>query len=187
MSAESGGYNPLSYHCGSIWSHDTAIVLSRLARCGHDAAAATLANGLLSAAEAFGYQLPELYGGDDRARLSRPVPYPAACHPQAWAAAASVALIQAALGVYPDVPAGTVHMRPLRGAPLGAVDLRGLRIAGADVDVAVASDGTATVSGLPAGLRVVHAEAPAIPAQAISPDQLDPGDRVGSDQVDARD
>ena len=171
MSADSGGYNSLSYHCGSIWPHDTAIVLTRLARSGYDAAAATLAEGLLSGAEAFGYQLPELYGGDDRAVWHRPAPYPAACHPQAWSAAASVALLQAAVGVYPDVPAGTVHMRPLRGVPLGAVDLRGLRIAGADVTVAVKHDGTVAVTGLPAAVRVVLPEQVSIPAQATGPDE----------------
>jgi len=175
MSADSGGYNPLSYHCGTVWPHDTAIVVARLARAGHDAAAAVLAEGLLSAAEAFGYQLPELYGGDDRTAWARPVPYPAACHPQAWSAAASVAILQAAVGVYPDVPQGTVHLRPMQGAPLGAINLHGLRIAGTEVDVSVTHDGRASISGLPASLRVVvPAPTPVIPTQPVGPSEAAP-------------
>jgi hypothetical protein len=77
------------------------------------------------------------------------MPYPAACKPQAWAAAAAISLLQATLGLYPDVPNGVVALRPL-----GAVSARGLRIAGSAVDVHAAADGTATISGLPAGLSV---------------------------------
>ncbi|WP_326560334.1 amylo-alpha-1,6-glucosidase [Micromonospora sp. NBC_01796] len=155
MSATDGGFSPLSYHCGSIWSHDTAIVIAGLAREGFTAPAAQLAEGLLSAAEAFDYRLPELFSGDDRATLGRPAPYPAACQPQAWSAAAAVVLLQAAVGLYPDVPAGTVRLRPLHGAPLGAVSAQRLRVAGAPVDVSVDRDGVATVTGLPAGLTVI--------------------------------
>ncbi|MDG9675055.1 hypothetical protein [Micromonospora sp. DH14] len=71
-------------------------MLGGLARAGHRDAALGLADGLLSAAEAFDYRMPELYGGDDRALVNRPVPYPAACRPQAWAAAGAVLLLQAA-------------------------------------------------------------------------------------------
>ncbi|MDG4823659.1 glycogen debranching N-terminal domain-containing protein [Asanoa sp. WMMD1127] len=154
MSTHDAAFSPLSYHCGSVWAHDTAIVVDRLARAGHPAAAATLASGLLAAAESFDYQLPELFGGDDRAALGRPVPYPAACRPQAWAAAAGITLLHAAVGLRPDVPAGTVSVTPLKDAPLGAVSVRGLRIGEASVDVAVAADGTATVDGLPTPLRL---------------------------------
>ena len=164
MSSRDGGFNPLSYHCGSIWPHDTAIVLAGLARAGFGEAAAGLAEGLLAAAEAFGYRLPELYGGDDRSAVARPVPYPSACRPQAWSAAAAVTVVQAALGLDPDVPAGRVRVCPLRGAPLGVVTARGLRVAGQAVDVAVDRHGAATVSGLPPGLTLVP-ERPTLPRQ----------------------
>ncbi|MEV0718310.1 glycogen debranching N-terminal domain-containing protein [Asanoa sp. NPDC050611] len=154
MSTHDAAFSPLSYHCGSVWAHDTAIVVDRLARAGHPAAAATLASGLLAAAESFDYQLPELFGGDDRATFGRPVPYPAACRPQAWAAAAGVTVLHAALGLRPDVPAGTVALAPLQDAPLGAVAARGLRIGAASVDVTVGTDGSATVTGLPDNLRL---------------------------------
>jgi hypothetical protein len=108
MSAGDAGYNPLSYHCGSVWSHDTAIVIRGLYRSGHGAAAARLADGLLSAGAAFGWRLPELFSGESRG----PVPYPAACRPQAWSAAAAGALTQALLGLDVDVPAGLVRIEP---------------------------------------------------------------------------
>lgn len=154
MSAEDGGFNPLSYHCGSVWAHDTAIAVAGLARAGFGAAAAQLADGLLAAGESFGFRLPELHSGDDRDVFSRPLPYPAACRPQAWSATAAVTLVHAALGLHPDVPNGRVLLRPLAGAPLGAVSVQGLRVAGADVTVTVDQDGTADVSGLPSGMTV---------------------------------
>jgi glycogen debranching enzyme len=135
MSTEDGGFSPLSYHCGSVWAHDTAIVIGGLARAGHGAEAALLAEGLLAAAEAFDYRLPELFGGDARDEVPRPVPYPAACRPQAWSAAASVAILQAAVGLYPDVPGGQTVIRPMPNAPLGAISVRGLRIAGQPYDI----------------------------------------------------
>ncbi|MEO3874345.1 glycogen debranching N-terminal domain-containing protein [Nonomuraea sp. B12E4] len=156
MSAREAGFSPLSYHCGSIWPHDTAIVLAGLAREGFDTQAATLAEGLLAAAESFGYRLPELYGGDARHRVGRPVAYPAACRPQAWSAAAAIAIVHAALGLHPDVPAGEAILRPPAGAPLGALTVGGLRVAGDEVEVSVAHDGTATVTGLPDGMRLVQ-------------------------------
>ncbi|MFI6241041.1 glycogen debranching N-terminal domain-containing protein [Micromonospora sp. NPDC050795] len=152
MSSDDAGFSPLSYHCGSIWTHDTAIVLGGLARAGHREAALGLTEGLLSAAEAFDYRMPELYGGDDRSLLNRPVPYPAACRPQAWAATGAVLLLQAAAGLYPDVPGGTVRLAPLAGAELGAVAVDGLRVANTPVHVSVDRTGEATVTNLPTPL-----------------------------------
>jgi glycogen debranching enzyme len=117
MSSGNGGYSPLSYHCGSVWSHDTAIVISGLARSGHTAAAAGLAHGLLDAAAGFGWRLPELFAGEPRARVPWPSPYPASCRPQAWAAASAGALVQAMLGLAVDVPAGVVRLAPPPPAP----------------------------------------------------------------------
>ena len=149
MSSESGGYDSLSYHCGSVWAHDTAIVVAGLARAGFSDAATPLIEGLLTAAETFDFQLPELWAGDGQAEISRPMPYPTACKPQAWAATAAISLVQATLGLYPDVPNGVVALRPL-----GPIDVRGLQIAGRSVDIQVEADGRAIVSGLPAGLSL---------------------------------
>jgi len=114
MSTANGGYSPLSYHCGSVWSHDTAIVIRGLARSGHAAEAAALADGLLDAAAAFGWRLPELFAGDPRSTVPWPSPYPASCRPQAWAAASAGVLVQALLGLDVDVPAGRIAVEPPR-------------------------------------------------------------------------
>ncbi|MFU8871269.1 glycogen debranching N-terminal domain-containing protein [Micromonospora sp. SL4-19] len=167
MSTDDAGFSPLSYHCGTVWAHDTAIVLGGLARAGFADAALRLADGLLDAAEAFDYRLPELHGGDDRG-LGRPVPYPASCRPQAWSAAAAVALLQAGVGLYPDVPAGQVEVRPLAGPELGALDASGLRVAGTPVTVQVDGSGHPVLTGLPAGLT--STVTPRIPTQRPTPD-----------------
>ncbi|MEH0827121.1 amylo-alpha-1,6-glucosidase [Micromonospora sp. CPCC 205714] len=166
MSTGDAGFSPLSYHCGSIWAHDTAIVLAGLARAGFREAALGLAEGLLGAAEAFDHRLPELYGGDDRTLLGRPVPYPAACQPQAWSAAAAVLLLHAATGLHPDVPNGRVALRPLAGPELGAVSVQGLRVAGTRVDVHVDATGQATLANLPPTLTLT----PAVPSPRRAPD-----------------
>lgn len=154
MSRTDGGFNPMSYHCGSVWTHDTAIAISGLAREGHFEAAAGLVEGLLLAAEAFDYRLPELHGGDSRSEVRRPMPYPAACSPQAWSAASAIAIVQAVLGLRPDVPSGRVELDPMPGAPLGALSIRGLRIAGVPVDVTVDRAGAVHTSGISSNLRV---------------------------------
>ncbi|ARC58136.1 hypothetical protein AS850_13715 [Frondihabitans sp. 762G35] len=92
MSTDATGYWPLSYHGGSVWTHDTAIAVLGLARDGFAQEAAVLAEGLLAAAPGFDYRMPELHSGDDAREIPRPVPYPAACRPQAWSAAAAVAV-----------------------------------------------------------------------------------------------
>ncbi len=102
LASDMGAYNPMSYHNGSVWPHDTAICVSGLLRYGHVEVAHELALGLLDASAAFGGRLPELYSGFTRADLGRVVPYPAACSPQAWAAAAPVEVLSSLLGLVPQ-------------------------------------------------------------------------------------
>jgi glycogen debranching enzyme len=85
MASTNVSYDPLSYHCGSVWPHDTAIVIAGLVRAGLTAYTAGLIEGLLRASVAFEQRLPELWSGE-----GRPVLYPSACRPQAWSAAAAV-------------------------------------------------------------------------------------------------
>ena len=144
---DNGGFNPLGYHTGSVWTHDTAICAWGMAREGHDQAASTVARRLLDAGEAFGYRLPELYS--DAGVLGAPVPYPASCRPQAWSAASAVVLLTVALGLSVDVPGRTVTVRPPRPSTFGAVTVRGIRVGEARITVAVGGDGTVRVDGLP--------------------------------------
>lgn len=90
MSTDAAGYWPLSYHGGSVWTHDTAICAWGMARAGLVGPARDIVAGLLAAAEGFGYRVPELHSGDAAADTSLPTPYPAACRPQAWSAAAAI-------------------------------------------------------------------------------------------------
>jgi glycogen debranching enzyme len=151
MSAASGGYSPLSYHCGSVWTHDTAIVILGLVRSGHPAVAAELAGGLLDAAAAFDWRLPELFSGHGRDEIPWPSPYPPSCRPQAWATAAAGALVQAMLGLEVDVPAGAVRMSPgclQVQSPLAPLRVDGLVAGPETFSAGVSADGTGYISGL---------------------------------------
>ncbi|MFZ4126686.1 glycogen debranching N-terminal domain-containing protein [Streptomyces cellulosae] len=90
-------YHPLSYHCGSAWPHDNALIALGLARYGLGDEVRALADGLAAAAARCGDRLPEVFAGYGRADAPAPVPYPHSCSPQAWAAATPAAL-RTALG-----------------------------------------------------------------------------------------
>jgi glycogen debranching enzyme len=142
MSSQAAGYAPLRYHCGTVWPHDTAIAIAGLTRTGNGHRAGELVEGLLAASVAFGGRLPELWSGDPRRLTTAPVPYPAACRPQAWAAAAAVSLLGSVLGLDPDVPGGTLTLRPAELPALGALSVTGLQLAGHPLEVALRSDGS---------------------------------------------
>ena len=155
LAASSRGFNPLGYHNGSVWPHDTAIAIAGLARTPSEEAkqaARTLIEGLLVAAEHFEYRMPELYGGHDRAECSGPIPYPASCRPQAWSAASAIAVLVALVGVRPDVPGGSVRVEALEG--FGPLLVDGLRVSGATLSVRVPRSGRPEVKGVPASLKV---------------------------------
>ncbi|GAA4161302.1 glycogen debranching N-terminal domain-containing protein [Gryllotalpicola daejeonensis] len=92
MSTAESGYWPMAYHGGSVWAHDTAIAVLGLAREGFHGEARVLADELVSAAVQLDFRMPELHAGDERRGTETPVPYPAACRPQAWSAAAAIAI-----------------------------------------------------------------------------------------------
>ncbi|MCM3807449.1 glycogen debranching N-terminal domain-containing protein [Streptomyces malaysiensis] len=93
LSSTSRAFNPHSYHCGSVWPHDTAIAVLGLAAEGHHAVAHSLAEGVVTAAEEFAFRLPELYAGTSAHDGEPVLAYPNACRPQAWASAGAVAMI----------------------------------------------------------------------------------------------
>ncbi len=152
LGADNGGFNPIGYHTGSIWTHDTAIIAAGLAAEGRVTDAVTVANTLLSAAEAFDYRFPELYRG--AGALGQPAPYPAACRPQAWSAASAAVLLSVALGLTPDAPNRTLTVRPARPAAFGAMRIEGLKFCGERLDLDVDAQGTATVLRAPDNVRI---------------------------------
>ena len=107
-----GAYDPLSYHNGSVWPHDTAICLAGAARYGRWDVVDRLTDGLLDASMYFGGRLPELFAGLSRRLVPVPVPYPGSCSPQAWAAASVLLLLRANLGLHADVPGHKLFIRP---------------------------------------------------------------------------
>lgn len=147
LGTDNPAYNPLSYHCGSVWPHDTAIAVAGLERYGHHDHAATIRSGLLDAADALGGRLPELFAGFARWDLPAPVPYPASCSPQAWAAASSLLLVRSLVGLEPDVPNGVVRVRDGLGADAAGLVADGIAIGARRVAISVATRRT-TVSGL---------------------------------------
>jgi glycogen debranching enzyme len=96
-----GRYNPVGYHVGTVWPFDTSFIAWGLRRYGFKAEAATLAQGILEAAELFAGRLPEAFGGYQRGVTKYPVQYPTACSPQAWSTGAPLLLIRTMLGLEP--------------------------------------------------------------------------------------
>jgi glycogen debranching enzyme len=147
-------YNPLSYHNGSVWPHDTAICIAGLRRYGFRDEASTLARALLAATTAFAGRLPELFAGLGPDDFPTPVSYPAACSPQAWASAAPLLVMRALLGLEPDVPGRRLELDPALSAG-ASLRLDDLRLAGTAVTIEVDGDAVA-VRGLPRDLALVR-------------------------------
>ncbi|CAN5606312.1 glycogen debranching N-terminal domain-containing protein [soil metagenome] len=131
------GYNPLGYHTGTVWPHDTAIVAAGFKRYGHDDASNRLGSQMLDAAQRFpDHRLPELFCGFDRADATIPVPYPVACSPQAWAAGASFLFLEAMLGLRAHAADRELELsHPHLPEWLNKVTLTDLRVGDASVDL----------------------------------------------------
>jgi glycogen debranching enzyme len=119
-----GAYNPIEYHNGTVWPHDTALIAAGLARYGRRHEANRLGVALLEAAPHFQHRLPEVFAGYPRAMTRVPVEYPSACSPQAWAAGAPLLLMRVMLGLEPTTTSLTV--RPHLPAQMNRLVLRGL-------------------------------------------------------------
>jgi glycogen debranching enzyme len=136
-------YNPLSYHNGSIWPHDNALIALGLARYDHKQAIETLFDGLFNAATYMEYRrLPELFCGFQRQRGQGPTLYPVACSPQAWASATPFTLLEASLGLQFDPFNGEIRLcNPRLPSFLDEVLLRDLRLGSSSVDLRVRRHG----------------------------------------------
>ena len=130
-------YNPASYHNGSVWPHDNALIALGLARYGHCTQALALTTALFDAAAQMHLRrLPELFCGFERRPGKAPILYPVACAPQAWAAATPFALIQACLGLEVDAAAGKLRLlRPRLPHFLDWMTVKRLQIGAASVDL----------------------------------------------------
>jgi glycogen debranching enzyme len=122
-------FNPMSYHNGSVWPHDTALCIAGLARYGVRDQVVRLMSGTFEAAVHFNMRLPELFCGFTRAPGEAPIAYPVACLPQAWSAGAAFMLMQACLGLEIDGWKGEIHVtRPRLPIGIDSLTVRHLRV-----------------------------------------------------------
>jgi glycogen debranching enzyme len=142
LSSDNPGYNPLSYHCGSVWPHDTAIAVAGLTRYGYHEIATDLAEDLLDASTFTNGRLPELFAGFGADDLPAPIPYPSSCSPQAWAAAAPLLLVRSLLGLEPDAPNGNVRLRRTPVSSLAGFMASGIPFAGDRISITFQDDET---------------------------------------------
>ncbi len=131
------GYNPIGYHTGTVWPHDTSLIAAGLKRYGYDDASNRLAGQVLEAAQRFDdYRLPELFCGYDRDEANIPVPYPVACSPQAWAAGSSFLFLETMLGLRAHADRNELELwHPHLPDWMAKVTLTDLRIGEASVDL----------------------------------------------------
>jgi glycogen debranching enzyme len=121
MATTEGSYNPIGYHVGTVWPHDSSFIAWGLRRYGYRAEAARICRAILEAADLFDGRLPEAFGGYPRAKTSFPVEYPTACSPQAWATGAPLLVLRTLLGLDSD---GThLIVDPAIPQPLGRIEL----------------------------------------------------------------
>ena len=141
MGAGEAGYNPLGYHTGTVWPHDTALAAWGLARAGRWEQAWLLVRSLLEAARFFDHSLPEVFAGYPRSETAFPVAYPTAARPQAWAAGAPILCLRLLLGLRPDASRRTLVSDVEGDVPdwVGGLTLEGIAAFDSRFDVEVAN------------------------------------------------
>jgi glycogen debranching enzyme len=139
LSSGARRYNPMSYHNGSVWPHDNALIAAGFARHGFGGRAAEILSALLDAGQRLEEgRLPELFCGFPRIGRQEPVPYPVACRPQAWAAGSVFLLLQSVLGLSIDAWKRQVTFsRTVLPPALDHLEIRDLRVGAASLDVCV--------------------------------------------------
>lgn len=131
------GYNPISYHDGSIWPHDNSLIMLGLSKNRKQDEVKTVAQGLIAASHSFEYhRLPELFCGYSK----KPVKYPVACSPQAWAAGTPLTFIQSLLGLFPDSLAGEIRLSPTLLDEMNILKVRNLSVGNGELDLTVGQE-----------------------------------------------
>ena len=155
LSREMTGYNPISYHVGSVWPHDNAIIAAGLTRYGCVDEAQRVILGMLETAARFGGRLPELFGGLGRDEVPFPVGYPSSCSPQAWAAASPLLFLRSILRLDPWIPHGKVWLDPVLPPGMERLRVDRIPLAGRRVSVEVTQGGV-HVEGLGPDVELVR-------------------------------
>jgi len=154
LASTMGGYNPISYHCGSVWPHDNAVIAAGLMRYGFVEAAQKVVLAQLDAAEVSGGRLPELFSGLGRAEFPTVVSYPTSCAPQAWASAAPLLFLRTLLRLDPWAPQKKIWLSPALPASIRHLRVERIPLVGGRVSVEV-DDGNVKIEGLPPEFEVV--------------------------------
>ncbi|OQP07735.1 amylo-alpha-1,6-glucosidase [Geobacillus sp. 46C-IIa] len=137
MGEGEAGYNPISYHNGSVWPHDNSLTLLGLSKLGKHREAKTVIQGLIEAANYFEYdRLPELFCGYSRS-VGNPVPYPVACSPQAWAAGTPLVFIQALLGLFPNALEKKIYLSPMLLDSMNMLRVENISIGGGRLSLTI--------------------------------------------------
>jgi glycogen debranching enzyme len=160
LASSAARYNPMSYHNGSVWPHDNALIALGLARYGLKREAVRVFEGMFEAVQYMDLlRLPELICGFNRRQSKAPTLYPVACAPQAWASAAPLAFLQACIGLQLDHGAQEVRFdRPVLPSFIDHLRIRRLRLGSAQVDILLRRHGAevgVTVQERQGDVRVV--------------------------------
>src|SRR5437588_88638 len=155
LSESAVGYNPMSYHVGSVWPHDNALIAAGLMRYGFVDEALRVIMALFEAGAMLGFRLPELFGGLARNDVPFPVSYPSSCSPQAWSAASPPPFLATLLRLVPPQPHGKLWLSPVLPEGIGYLRVDRIPLAGRRVTVEV-EDGRTKVEGLPPDVEVLE-------------------------------
>jgi glycogen debranching enzyme len=159
LASDMGAFNPASYHNGSVWPHDNALIVAGLLRYGFIPEAQRIATALLEAAEYSDGRLPELFCGFSRDELSTPVPYPTACSPQAWAATTPILLVTSLMGYDTHVSRGGFWLDPVLPESYGDLHITNAPLAGGRISIDITRS-VPSVQGLPDGVVFHHGHRP---------------------------
>jgi glycogen debranching enzyme len=161
LATDMGAYNPVSYHNGSVWPHDNALIVAGLMRYGFVNEAQQIATALMEAAEYTNYRLPELFCGFSRSVCPEPLPYPTACSPQAWAATTPVMLMRSLLRYDAHYSLGGLWIDPALPETWG--DFHAENVAMGDARFTLDLSGShVSMEGLPEGITVHRGMRPSL-------------------------
>jgi glycogen debranching enzyme len=159
LASDMGAYNPASYHNGSVWPHDNALIMAGLLRYGFVAEAQRISTALLEAAEYSDGRLPELFCGFGRDQFPEPVPYPTACSPQAWAATTPIHLVTSLMRYDTHVSLGGLWMDPALPESYGDLHITNAPLAEGRITIDIANS-VPSVQGLPQGMTFLQGHRP---------------------------
>ena len=141
MGEGEAGYNPMSYHDGSIWPHDNSMILLGMSKLGFSEDAKKVMSGLIQASRYFEYdRLPELFCGYS-AEVGKAVKYPVACSPQAWAAGTPLVFVQSLLGLFPDSLKREIQLSPMLLNEMNTLTVTNIKIGEGILSVSVKRQG----------------------------------------------